>query len=367
MAYDRKHPYNELPKLPPAEDKIQTVEILKKLISANKALAKLDGISSKLPNPEMLVNTITLQEARTSTEIENIFTTDDELYKAASSDTEHANPATKEVLKYRESLWEGVRAVKTDKFIDEQHVITVYRKVKDTNLSYRPSHLTTVIKKAGNSLTSGEVVYTPPRGEGILQGFMKNWVEFLNNDDDYNYDPLLKLAITHYQFEAIHPFNDGNGRTGRILNLLVLIKNGLLTTPILYLSKYIIQNKDEYYECLGGVTERKDWKSWILFILDAVEQTSNYTISKINEITEQLNTTAAFVAKKHPHIDKEIIEMIFTQPYVRGINLLGDKIKSRNTAAKYLKQLAEIEVLESKKIGRESIYINNALLDILSH
>lgn len=366
QPYDREKPFNNLPLLPPEDKKIQSLSIMNKLISANRELARLDGISSSLPNPNMLINTITLQEARSSTEIENIFTTDDELYNALSTADTKINPATKEVLKYRESLWTGVKIIQQENTITEKQIQKIFQTIKESNSGYRIPTINTVIRKGGSSITSGQIVYTPPRGEGIIEEKMKNWIEFVNNDQKYKYDPLLKMAISHYQFEAIHPFIDGNGRTGRILNLLLLINKGLLTHPVLYLSKYIIQNKNEYYACLGDVTQRGDWESWIMYILEAVEQTSKYTVRKILDITKQMEDTNIYVAKKLPNIDKAIIESLYFQPYIRAIHLLGAKVKSRNTATKYLVQLEKIGVLEFKKVGRENIYINKGLVDLLS-
>ena len=365
--YDREKPFNTLPLLPPDDKKLQSLTIMKKLVSANRLLAKLDGISTSLPNPNMLINTLTLQEARSSTEIENIFTTDDELYKAISTPDTKVNPAAKEVLKYRESLWAGVKSIQDKNKITEQQIKNIFQTIKETKSGYRIPTIKTVIRKGGSSITSGQVIYTPPRGEGVIEEKMKNWIDFVNDDKKFGYDPLLKMAISHYQFEAIHPFEDGNGRTGRILNLLVLINKGLLTYPILYLSKYIIQNKSEYYACLGDVTERGDWESWILYMLEAVEKTSAYTIGKIADINEQMAETSRYVAKKLPNIDKAVIESIYTQPYIRAVHLIGLKIKSRNTATKYLMQLEKTGVLELKIVGREHIYINKGLVDLLSN
>ncbi|MFH1319698.1 MAG: Fic/DOC family N-terminal domain-containing protein [Bacteroidota bacterium] len=366
IPYDRNKPFNQLPLLPPDDEIIMTMPIMKKLIEANKSLAKLDGIASKLPNPNMLVNTISLQEAKASSEIENIFTTNDELYKAISTSTTNVNPATKEVLKYRQSLWSGVATIQNKTEIGLDTLIAVYQHIKETSLSIRSPHTLTVIKKRGNTQTSGQVIYTPPRGKGVIENKLQNMLEFINDDKKHDYDPLLKMAIAHYQIEAIHPFSDGNGRTGRILNLLILMNKGLLSQPILYLSKYIIENRDDYYANLGGVTQRRSWERWILYMLTAVEETAKFTIRKIEEISNQMNATLTYINQKLPHIDKELVETMFTQPYMRGEHILGPKIKSRNTASKYLHQLGEIGVLEPRKMGREIVFINNDLINILS-
>lgn len=365
LKFDRNKPFNQLSLLPPADNKIFTKEILLKLAEANRSLGKLDGISQKLPNPLMLVNTISLQEAKSSSEIENIFTTDDELYKAISTTDTKISPAAKEVLRYREALWQGINDIENKNKFNRDLVIKVFQKIKDTSTGIRSPQSNVRIIKGGQSLTSGEVVYTPPKGESIIEKLLDNFIEFINDDNKFPVDPLLKMAISHYQLEAIHPFSDGNGRAGRILNILILIQKGLLKYPILYLSKYIINNKDSYYYYLNAVSSRNDWKNWLLFILNAVKETADHTIFKIEEITQQFQDTRKYVEKKFPKIDFSIMEAIFTQPYIKAIHIVGDKIKSRNTARKYLDQLCEIQVLELKHIGNENVYINNDLVRIL--
>ncbi|MFC2151979.1 Fic family protein [Bacteroidota bacterium] len=365
MTFDRNKPFNQLPKLPPAESKIYTTDILLALADANRSLGKLDGISQKLPNPLMLVNTIALQEAKSSSEIENIFTTDDELYKAISTTDTVISPASKEVLRYRESIWMGVENITNKHNIELESIIHIYQKIKQTTAGIRPAHSNVRIVKGGKSVSSGEVVYTPPKGEKILKNLLDNCLEFINNDNLYEIDPLLKMAISHYQFEAIHPFSDGNGRTGRILNTLILMIKGLLTYPILCLSKYIINNKDSYYHYLNGVSTRNDWQGWLIFMLTAVKETADYTILKIEEIMQQFNDTRKHIEKHFPKFEYSVVEAIFTQPYIKAIHIVGEKIKSRNTARKYLDQLCDINVLELKQVGNENIYINNDLVRIL--
>ena len=365
MTFERTSPFNQLPLLPPEDGKIYDKEVLLLLAKAHRSLGKLDGISRKLPNPLMLVNTISLQEAKSSSEIENIFTTDDELYKAISTTDTQISPAAKEVLRYRESLWTGVEHITKHDHIDLQTIIRIYQNIKQTQTGIRSEHSNVRIIKGGKSITSGEVVYTPPKGDDILKELLNNLLAFLNDDEKYNLDPLLKMAIGHYQFEAIHPFPDGNGRTGRILNTLILMNKGLLSHPILYLSKYIINNKDSYYHYLNGVSSRGDWKRWLLYMLTAVDETANYTVMKIEEITQQFEATRAHIEKHIPNLDFAVIEAIFTQPYIKAIHLVSDKIKSRNTAKKYLDQLCNIQVLELKHIGNEIVYINNDLVRIL--
>jgi Fic family protein len=365
IKFDRAEPFNSLPLLPPEDNKIYTKEVLLALAKANRALGKLDGISQKLPNPLMLVNTISLQEAKSSSEIENIFTTDDELYKAISTTDTSISPAAKEVMNYREALWIGIEGIKQKDNIELNSIIDIYQTIKQTKTGIRQEHSNVRIVKEGESLTSGEVVYTPPKGNEIIQVLLNNFIEFISDDKKYDIDPLLKLAISHYQFEAIHPFSDGNGRTGRILNTLILIEKGLLNYPILYLSKYIINNKDSYYHYLNSVSSREDWKGWLIYMLTAIMETAQFTVSKIEEITQQFEDTRNYISKKFPKLDYSIIEAIFTQPYIKAIHIVGDKIKSRNTARKYLDQLCSIQVLEMKHIGNEIVYINNDLVRIL--
>jgi len=369
IRFDRTLPYNNLPLLPHALDIENNPVILKKLVVASRALTRVDGKISKLPNPFMLVNTISLQEARTSTEIENIFTTDDELYKAISEtkNEENVNAATKEVLRYRESLWAGFNALKDKHAIDNEMIIRIFQRIKDTTAGFRAPQANVVIRKGQSEFRSGEIIYTPPRGEGIIENLMKNLTEYLNDDVKYPTDPLLKMCIAHYQFEAIHPFQDGNGRTGRILNLLYLVDKGLLTHPSLYLSKYIIINKDDYYYQLGAVTQRESWHTWVAYMLDAVEQTSNLTSRLIEDIMNQMDQTLDYARNKIKWYNKDINEAIFSQPYIKAktIGKILEKT-SRTTLTKYLNELVEHKILRPKRDGIEVYFINDDLLRILT-
>jgi Fic family protein len=366
QPYDRNIPYNNLPELPPPDEKVITIEIFQALNKANKALAELKGIAKKLPNQAMLVNTIALREAKASTEIENIFTTDDELYKSLTYSEHDLSSNAKEVLFYRQALWAGFQKIKNTGVFDKDLTIELYQKIKQVQDGIRPTQTETVIKKRGSGLLGGTVIYTPPRGMGVIEKKLENLFNYLNNDQDYNYDPLIKLAVSHYQFEAIHPFRDGNGRAGRILSILLLIQKQLLDLPILYLSAYIIQKKDEYYELLNKVTTQRNWKDWIIYILNAVEQTSIYTINKIEEIDQLFNNTWILVQEKLPSIRKELIEKVFEQPYISPKSLLDANIKSLNTAKKYLGQLHELGIMIPEKIGKEIVYLNIDLFNLLS-
>lgn len=366
--YDRNEPFNTLPLLPPLAETEDDPEILKKLVLASRALATANSHVLRLPNPYMLVNTIALQEARTSTAIENIFTTEDELYKAISDTTreEKADPATKEVLKYREALWEGYRQMEQSKTITLDLVARIFQQIKNTNTGLRSPQAQIVIRQGQSEFRSGEVVYTPPRGEGIVENFMDNLIEYLNNDVAYPTDPLIKMCIAHYQFEAIHPFQDGNGRTGRILNLLYLVNKGLLFKPVLYLSKYIIVNKDDYYFNLSAVTQRKSWKPWILYMLEAVEKTSLLTNRLIDEIAKQMDATLDHGRRHIKWYNKEINEMLFSQPYSRP-KMIGEVLgkTSRTTLLKYMEELVRAKILSPKKEGTEIFYLNDDLIRIL--
>ncbi len=365
VTFDRNIPFNNLPDLPISESIIDT-EILKTWGLTSRALAELNANILRIPNPSMLINTITLQEAQSSTAIENIFTTEDELYKAVSDSVKEkeANSATKEVLRYREALWGGFRTLQETNGLDVSTVITVFQKIKDTTQGIRPPQSQIVIKRGQSEIHSGEIIYTPPRGEGIIEEKLENMIDFMNNDNAI--DPLIRMVIAHYQFEAIHPFTDGNGRTGRVINLLYLVDQKLLSHPVLYLSKYIIDNKDDYYYCLSGVTQRQEWKPWILFMLTAVKHTAQHTNQIIDEILNQMDATYSLVQKKLRWYSLELNLALFSQPYIKQ-KLVGEitGAKSRTTLTQYMKELVRLGVLSSNKEGREVFYVNNDLIRIL--
>ena len=368
QQYDRSIPYNHLPLLPPP-DQVIDKNVLLAWGYATRALAELNRNLLRLPNPDMLVNTISLQEAKSSTAIENIFTTEDELYKAISDSVkeEQANPNTKEVLRYREALWTGYRDIKSKKGIDLEVIVSIYQQIKDTKQGIRSPQSLVVIKRGESEFRSGEVVYTPPKGKEVVEEKITNLITYLNDQNEGEIDPLIKMAIAHYQFEAIHPFTDGNGRTGRILNLLYLVHQGLLSHPVLYLSKYIIEHKDDYYYNLSVVTQRQSWQEWIIYIMKAVEQTARYTNQLIDEITNQMASTLEYGKKELKWYTKEINEAIFMQPYVKTaiIGKITGK-NSRTTLTKYMAELCDAGILSQKQDGRNVLYINNDLLRILT-
>ena len=351
---------NELRYLPPEGD-IESKTVLKQLNKATRALAELKAYAEVIPNKEILISTIALQEAKASSEIENIITTNDSLYKAMATTESKIDANTKEVLQYREALWYGVKLIEEKELITTNMIIEIQQILEGNRGGIRKLPGTAL----KNALT-GETVYTPPSGEELIRRLLANLEEYYNIPDDI--DSLIKLAVTHYQFEAIHPFYDGNGRTGRILNILYLLKEGLLDSPILYLSSYIIRNKKEYYEFLNKVTKDNDWESWIIYMLKAIEFTSKETLRTAKEIKNLIDATIDFVKEKEPKIySKELIEFIFKEVYLKANQLVDNGLSSRKTVVKYLKALEEIGVLQSEKVGREVIYINTALFNLLKN
>lgn len=354
---NRNQPYNDLPLLPPSID-LEAAGILKKAIIANRKLAELKGLVKSIPNQGVLINGIVLQEARLSSEIENIVTTNDELYRAAADEKLTTNPHAKEVLLYRQALWHGFKSIKkkplaTNLFIEIAEII------KGKNIGVRKVPGT----KIANS--KGEVIYTPPEGESIIRDKLSNLEKFMHAEDDI--DPLIKLALLHYQFEAIHPFVDGNGRTGRIINILFLVEKGLLDSPILFLSHYILRTKPTYYAGLRNITEQDAWVDWVMYMLEAIETTATETQERVNNILSAMEKARQVVQKKAPKIySKDLIEIIFQNPYCK-IRFLEDAgLAKRQTASMYLQTLEKLGLLKSVKMGLEKYYINNTLIKILS-
>lgn len=357
--FNQKIPYNDLPLLPPKAD-IETKNILRKTVSAGRALAQLNGTLINLPNPTLFLDTIYLQEAKASSEVENIITTNDELYKSLVADRKIENSATKEVLSYKEALWLGLEELKTKPFITTNLCIKIVQCIKQNKASIRNTAGTTL------SNANGEVIYTPPSGEAIIREKLANLEKFIN--EDQTIDPLIKMAILHYQFEAIHPFSDGNGRTGRILLLLYLKLSGLLDTPAIYLSEYIIKNKIEYYKCLRDVTENNEWEAYILYMLDLIEETSTKGLKRLNKITAAIDKTASEIKKILPKVySKDLIEILFRLPYTKRQHLIDENIGSLKTVGNYLIALEENGFLKSEKVGKEKLYLNPKLLEILEN
>ena len=365
---DRNVPWNNIPSLPIRKELYQTIEILEKLGDAKAALVRLHGRSVVIPNQGLLINTISLQEAKISSAIENIFTTDDELYKAYSDQNTETTGASKEVLRYREALWSGYNYLQKNRQFNQDYFIHVFQEIKQTTDGIRPEFLYTTIKQGGTGPNAGKVIYTPPRGMTIIKDKLDNLINFLNDDEHYRIDYLLKMAIAHFQFEAIHPFRDGNGRTGRIFNIHYLTNKGLLDVPILFLSRYILDHKDDYYSNLMGVSQRGNWKNWLLFMLRAIENTSNITFHKINEIMSVKDTILEFVKKDDRKFrnPERLIEFLFTQPFTKVKQLVSAGIYAENTARDYLNKLCDMQVMEKKEIEGHHYYLNIELYRILS-
>lgn len=351
------HPYNTLPLLPPGQE-IETRAVLKRCITARAALAELKQAAELIPNQDMLVNTLPLLEAKDSSEIENIVTSTDKLFQFAQSDS-LADPATKEALRYRTALYRGFRSLAERPFCTAT-AIEVCRTTKGVDLDIRRTPGT----RLANDRT-GETIYTPPEGEHLLRDLLSNWEKFLHYEEDL--DPLVRMAMAHYQFEAIHPFSDGNGRTGRVINILYLIQQNLLGLPILYLSRHIIAHRADYYRLLLDVTRNGAWEPWILFMLQAVEETAQWTTAKIGAIRRLAEHTGNYIRDKQPKIySRELVDVIFEQPYCRIANLVDKKIAQRQAASSYLKDLVSIGVLREQQVGREKLFIHPKLMQLLT-
>ena len=357
--FDPGTAFNELPPLPPADAEIETAAVLKTCINARVALAELKQAAQLIPNASVLINALPMLEARASSEIENIVTTADNMFRYMDASDGQADPATKEALRYRRALFEGARRVQK-KSLSVEVAIEVCRTIKDEQLDLRD--------KPGTSLrnaASGEIVYTPPQGKDLLRKKLQNWAEFLNKPSEL--DPLVRMAIQHYQFEAIHPFSDGNGRTGRVLNVLYLVEQGLLDHPILYLSRYIISTKQDYYRLLLEVTTKQNWAEWVQYMLVGLEDTCLWTTDKIRSIRELMTHTGSFIQRRVPKIYSwELVQLLFMQPYCRIAHIVEAGLAKRQTASVYLKQLVDIGVLEEVKAGRESLFVHPKYIELLS-
>jgi Fic family protein len=355
--FDPAQPYNGLPLLSPSSD-FETRAVLKKCVTARSALAALQQVAALIPNQNILINTIPLREAKDSSAIENIVTTNDHLFRFANTDAEQADPATKETLRYRTALLRGYLDIRK-RPLSTNTAISICRVIKNVDLDVRRTPGTTL-----RDQHTGKIIYTPPIGEALLREKLANWAEFLHGAD--NIDPVVRMAIAHYQFEAIHPFPDGNGRTGRVMNILFLIEQGLLDLPILYLSRFINENRSTYYRLLLDVTTQEAWEPWILYMLDAVESTAAWTRAKIWGIKRQMDETICHVRATRPKIySRELIEIINVQPYCRIGDLVRLGVGTRKTAAKHLGELVSAGVLSERQAGREKLYLNTHLLELL--
>jgi Fic family protein len=364
MSFSPEFPYNDLPDLPPACE-IETKAVLRRVAPARAALAALAESLSHLPNAEIITNSIILQEAKDSSEIENIITTHDELFRALVLQSKlFENTPTKEVLRYREALRVGFERLRDRAVINTPLIDLINKELRNHDAGIRRTPGTKLLNDRTN-----EVVYTPPEGRSLLEIKLDQLWEYLQDKVPESLDPLIKLALLHYQFEAIHPYSDGNGRTGRILNVLYLAHENLLPLPVLYMSGYIIRTKPQYYELLRAVTAEERWEEWILYMLGAVEETANATrqlVAKIQDLRKEFD----HAIKSHaPHMKQihEVTEILFTQPYSRIEFFVDAGIGSRMTVSKYLKVLEELQLISPHRISQNTLYINQPLLQLLSN
>lgn len=356
MKHSLDKPYNDLPELLPDEKYWKTIRIYEQITTASRALAELKGRLSAIPNPRIFINTLSLQEAKDSSSIENIFTTNDKLFRAFTVDSE-ADSHTKEVLRYGKALIDAFNVIKSRNEFSIEFIERIYRNIKDEKDGIRDFSV-----YIGNDYKR---IYTPPCCKDVILKKLDNWITVANSKSD-EIDPLIKMAILYYQFETIHPFKDGNGRTGRVINVLFLSAYGLLDEPVLYLSKYINEHKSDYYRLLIEVTQSRNWEEWILFMLKAVEETSKHTLYKVLSIMELFEETKEKIQSEAQEIYSfELLEILFMQVYCKYAFLVENGIASRNTASKYLNRLEEIEILEKEKVGKVFVFKNKGLYKIL--
>jgi Fic family protein len=357
MPWKPEQPYNELSPLPPKVD-IETKEVLKACIRSRTALAEVKQAANLLPNPSILINIIPLLEAQASSEIENTVTTTDRLFQFADQQA-RADSVTKEVLRCRTALRHGFQSLQARPLCTTT-AVEVGRIIKGAELDVRKTPGTQLVNDATN-----RVVYTPPEGSDRLRSLLQNLDDFIHAND--RLDPLIKMAVMHYQFEAIHPFIDSNGRTGRILILLYLVEAGLLELPVLYLSGYIIRHKAEYYKLLLEVTKDGRWEEWICYMQAAVEQMALWTVHLIGEMRRLMREVAAALKAQRPQFySRELVEILFVRPYCRIANLVEAKIARRQTASRYLHELVELGLVRELHSGREKLFVNDALLRLLT-
>jgi Fic family protein len=358
MTYHPEKPFNNLPALPPKAD-IETVSILKKTILASRALSGLKEAITRLPNPTLLIDTINLQEAQASSAIENIITTQDELFKASIADKKIEDYATKEVIHYKDALWYGFEQLNRRPILNTNLFIAIMQIIKENQSGIRNTPGTKLTNPA-----TGQVIYTPPEGADIIREKLKDLEDFIHAEDSI--DPLIKVALIHYQFEAIHPFIDGNGRTGRIIILLYLKLTGLMERPALYMSNYIINHKNDYYSSLKMVTEKGDWEKWILYMLDMIEKTAEKGRDQIARIETQMEKMGALIQQKLPRIySRDLIEELFKLPYTKRAFLVQAGIGNLKTSGNYLSELEKAGFLKSEEVGKEKLYLNTELMKVL--
>jgi Fic family protein len=355
--FDRRKPYNNLPLLPPKVE-LETKRVLQKTITASRALALFNGSLSNLPNPRLFIDTIQLQEAKASSEIENIVTTNDDLYQSVVSEMQVKYSSAKEVVSYKEALWLGFQKLEERPFITANLCVEIVQCIKRNTAGIRVTPGTALAN------SRGEIVYTPPTGEEVIRKKLANLELFINQDQSL--DPLIKMAVMHYQFEAIHPFSDGNGRTGRILLLLYLKLEKLLDVPAIFLSGYIIRNKADYYERIRIVTEDNDWESFILFMLDMIEDSAIKGLERLRAIIGIMENMSEQIKNELPKVySKELVELIFKLPYTKRQFLIDAGLGNPKTVGNYLMDLEKAGFLKSVKVGKEKLYLNHQLMQQL--
>lgn len=357
MSWQPDVPYDALPP-PPDVDALETRAVLKAAIGANAALAQLDQASRSMPNPTVLINTIPLLEAHASSEIENIVTTTDELFRHMDDDEAAHDPAVRETLRYRTALNAGFSTV-VDRGLTVATAERVCSTIKGRDMTVRAVPGTRIANPA-----TGDIIYSPPQGRELIQTKLSEWERFIHAEDGM--DPLVRMAAAHYQFEAIHPFTDGNGRTGRILNVLMLVEAGVVHLPVLYLSRYLIEHKQDYYRLLRGVTASGQWEEWILYVLEGVAQTSMATVQKITDIRLlQIDFARRAREISKGGADAEFLAVLFEQPYSRIATVIERCGVSRPTATRWLAELADAGLVQDLKIGRDRLFVNREFLHLL--
>jgi Fic family protein len=358
--WNPNRPYDSLPELPPSVE-IESRRVLKQCVTSRAALAELKVAANLIPNPAILIN-LSMLEAQASSEIENIVTTADTLFQSVHAQ-ERADPATREALRYRKALLDGVSSLQA-RPLSTRTIEMICSTISGVEMTVRR-----VPGVQLRNTVTGAVIYTPPEGESRIRLLLKNWEDFLHTDDAQSpFDPLVRMAVLHYQFEAIHPFTDGNGRTGRVINSMFLVDRDLLSQPILYLSRYIIAHKADYYRLLEEVTRSGAWEEWLLFMLRGIEATAHWTVRKIDAMRTLTRALTHYLRQHYPKLySRELVDILFEQPYCRITNLVERELGTRQLASRYLHGLVEAGVLQEVRRGQEKLFLHSKLLDLLTH
>ena len=346
----------------PLKNDVETKAVLRKTAMAHKALAELKGVVTSIPNQNILIETLTLREARESSAVENIISTFAEVYQGSLFTQRFASPETKEVHQYAKALKTGFELVSKNGLLTNNYILQIQQQVEGNKAGFRKLPGTQLLNDA-----TSEVIYTPPQDHNTIVSLMSNLEKFINDDTMMDADPLVKMAIIHHQFESIHPFYDGNGRTGRIINILYLIQKQLLDLPVLYLSRYIIRHKNDYYRLLQNVRESGKWEEWILYMLEGTEQTAAESIILIRAIKNLMQQYKQTIRTQLPKLySQDLLNNLFKYPYTKIEYIERDLEVSRNTAIRYLESLVKGKLLIKQKIGRDNFYLNKPLFDLLA-